>query len=467
MNGIINPKIIAAAAILGLMSVSGTSYSRVNSVTGGIGTSYDYSDRSYDSDRTDSDDYQRISLRPMIDFVSTSEKDRYQFRAAPSIKYDLDNEETDWDSNITVAADRYIYERWQLKFSDSFIRSDYYDEYTTLTGQLQEPAPAEPGLADPTLSTDLGRKRYWKNTLNVSSNHFYQQDSLFRVGFNYIALRNDDSGIRGYDDYDRYVVNVYDAHRFNAIWKTTVDLNYVVGNYDELQDSLAILPVANDNLARDLDEYRVLLGVENDSIKHNPISLNYSYIETNYDESLRDDIFVHQARVSWKREYSPHVYTRIGAGPSYSEAEGSDGSWGGNGIAELNYQVEHGSFNFKLDKRYEVENFSGNFERGTVDAWNSYFTAQYQLRQDLSASGRLSYLYEDRENQFSEVSTLPNSYHKDVYIAGLGLGYNFWRYYTASINYDYINQESDRIDDSYDEHRILLTLSWQKELYRW
>ena len=114
MTGSMNPKVIAAAAILGFMAVPGTSFSRVNSLIGGIGTFLDYSDRTYDSERDDSNDYRNIGLRPMINFQSKSEKDSFQLRAAPSIRYDLDNEETDWDSNLTVAADRFIYQSWQL-----------------------------------------------------------------------------------------------------------------------------------------------------------------------------------------------------------------------------------------------------------------------------------------------------------------------------------------------------------------
>lgn len=468
MTGKIDPKVIAAAAILTLITVPVTTYARVNSLSGGIGTSFDYSDRSYDNNRIDTNDYRRISLRPMINFESTSEKDSYRLRAAPSIKYDLDNEETDWDSNLTVAADRFIYQRWQLQFSNTFLRSDYYDEATTTTvSDPAESTPESPGLSDPVLSSDLGRQRYWRNTLNVSSNHFYREDSLFRVGFNYIALRYDDSDFRDYEDYDRYVFNLRDEHRFNAIWRTLADFNYVIGNYDELQDSQGILPVDNDNLSRDLQEYRLLLRAENDSIKHNPLSLNYYFISTDYDAPLRSDIYIHQMRLTWQRDYSPRMYTRLGGGPSYGKAEGNDAQWGGNGIAELNYLLERGFVNFKVDKRYEVDNFSGNSESGALDSWNTSLSGQYRLLEDLTASGSLTYINEDRDNQFSDIVNIPDSYTKDVYIAAVGLNYDFWQHYTASVDYTYLNQDSERLGDSYDDHRILLTLSWAKEFYRW
>ncbi len=455
---------ITAAVLLGLMMVPVPSYSRVNSLIGGIGTFFDYSDRTYDIERIDTDDYRSIGLRPMINFTSTSEKDRFQLRATPSIRYDLENEETDWDSNFTVAADRFIKESWQLRFSNTFLRADYYDESNS-AAQPVDPSPGVPDVSPPSLSTNLNRNRYWRNALNVSSNHFYREDSLFRMGFNYVALRNDDSDIRGYDDYDRYAFNLLDEHRFNPIWKSSVDFTYIIGNYDELLNDIVTLP--NDQLSRDLTEYRLLLGLENNSITHNPLTLNYYYIDTNYDQVLRPDVYIHQMRLTWRRDYSPHLYTRLGAGPSYGKSEGSDANWGGNGVAELNYEMERGFLNFNVDKRYEVENFSGDNQRGAIDTWDSRFSVGYKLLENLNASGSLAYVVEDRKNQFSEIVNIPNSYSTDRYIAGAGLGYDFWQFYNVRLDYTYINQDSDRISDTYDDHRIVLTLSWQKELYHW
>ena len=189
------------------------------------------------------------------------------------------------------------------------------------------------------------------------------------MGFNYNALRYDTSDIYRFNDYDRYAFNLLDEHRFNPRWKSTVDLNYVIGNYEELpdvtlQNDLPDIALRNGRSSRDLKEYRMLLSVENDSITHNPLSLNYYFIDTNYDSSLRNDVYINQVRATWRRDFSPHLYTKLGVGPSYGKVEGSDADWGGNGIAELNYLMEHGFLNFTVDKRYEVQNFSGDYQRG-------------------------------------------------------------------------------------------------------
>ena len=96
----------------------------------------------------------------------------------------------------------------------------------------------------------------------------------------------------------------------------------------------------------------------------------------------------------------------------------------------------------------------------------------------------LSYRYEDREDPLvalgtalvtdDPLETLATGdaaelakYHDDRYFAGLGLSYRFWQFYAANINYSFNKLESDRIGEGYDEHRVLLSLSWEKDILRW
>ncbi|MCK5516412.1 MAG: hypothetical protein KAI39_06010 [Desulfobulbaceae bacterium] len=488
---------IATSALLALILTPSVSHARQNRITGGLSISYDYNDRRYSSIRdnpdtaTDEsqltadrdDDYRRIVLTPLVHFKSISEKDTFELRATPGIKYDLIDYGTDWDNNLYIAADRFVTKSWQLGASNHFLRSDYHNTDNTFSTESSGPSQEVTPSTDPQLSTDNGRRRYWRNTFNIFSDYIYQEDSLFSMGFNYIVLRNDDTGIGGYEDYDRYAVTLRNEHRFSSIWKSNLDLQFVRGNFDpadreiveavidELAPDAGFTPT-DDQLSKDLKEYHLLLTVDNESIAHNPLFLSYNYIGSQYDEALQDDGNVHQMRFTWKREFSPQLYTKLGGGPSYEKSEGRDANWGGNGIAELDYQMEHSSFNFLIDKRYDVNNFSGNDERGFVDIWDSRLSFNHLLQRDLSMNAFLSYIYEDREElainlEDENLTTGLEVIHKDRYIAGLGLTYSFMQYYSAGVNYTFTKQESDRIGDTYDDHRLLLTLSWQKELARW
>ena len=516
MSRLIKSKLIAAAAVLTLV-VPVSSFARDNSLRGGLSLGYDYDNRTYEPatddpdtvvneselDRGREDEYQSIILTPMLHFRSLSEKDSFELRTAPGIRYDLDYEEFEWDNNLYIAASRFFTRSWQLRASNYFIRSDSYDRSIGFTGEPEAPPEPTEGVTQPTdpqdpeLSTDLGRTRYTSNTLNLFSDYFYMEDSLLQVGFSYILLRNDDTSFGGYEDYDRYVISLRDEHRFNPTWRSIVDLQFVRGDFDptdpEVVDAVVgeLAPDADptptdDQLSNDLNEYHLLLTAENDSIIHNPLSLTYNYIGAKYDAPLRNDSDIHQMRFTWRRDFSPQMYTRLGIGPSYEKTEGRDENWGGNGIVEWNYQVERGNFNFLLDKRYGVDNFSGSDERGAVDSWDGRFSFNYLLSQNLSLNGSLGFIYEDREDPVvalgrvlstedpqaalaNEDLTGLDEYHRDIYVAGAGLSYTFMQFYTASIYYAFTKQESDRvgISDNYDDHRLLLTLSWEKDLFRW
>lgn len=462
VNGITNSKIIAGLTVLTLMTVPVGAFARVNSLIGGLSTGYDYSP---DSDRgSDNDKSERVFLSPMLHFSSLSERDSFELQASPSIKYDLDQYNTDWDSNVRVAADRFMTKDLQMGISNHYLVSDYFE---TGTDTLTNPGnPSEEVIAptDPDLSSDRGRQRYWRNSLSLFSNYAYREDSSFRLDLGYVVLRNDGETFNNDDnqEYDRYSATLGNKHRYNAIWSSAMDFQFVFGDFKENDFA--------DELSDDLKEYRLSLAVDNESIIHNPISLSFDYTAARYDESERNDDDIFQMRLTWRRDFSPRLYTILGAGPSYSKTEGQDAQWGGNGIAEIQYDVvEHGFLNFRVEKNYDVDNFSGSDESGVVDTWATILSGRYQLRSDLGLSGRLGYLYEDREELSPEPGDANNTdtFHEDRYIAGAGLRYTFLQFYTASVDYTFTKLNSDRSEDDYDDHRVLLTLSWQQELLRW
>ena len=492
-------------------------FARSNILTAGIGVSLDYDDRQYDSfiDDPDTeaderltprgeDDYRSLVITPLVVYSSSSPRDNFEIHLEPDLRYDLIDYDTDWDANATVMANRFINRAWQLGISNHFLRSDYYrstDELAAPVTADTEPAPDSveppPQAENPELSPDIGRTRYWQNTLNLYSDYFYRGASLIRLGFNYRVLRYDDDPDIREEDYDRYELFLLNNHRFNPVWNTSLDLRFIQGDYEptnrdaidaiieEISPGDEPIPISEDDLSNDLNEYRLLFTVNNESIAQNPLFAQYYYIGTRYDGSLRNDNDIQQIRLNWRRDFSPRFYTILGAGPSYEKTEGQNGNWDYNGLIEINYQTnERSSCRFSLEKIYDVYNFDGTRQRGVSDFWNARFSLDYSMTRNLSMAGYLSYIYEDRSAPIVAVDRVLASgeplagldqdelielatYHNDRYYAGVGLNYTFWQYYSASVNYTYTKRESDRINDDYDDHRILLTLSWQKDILRW
>ena len=455
-------------------------FARSNSVTAGLSMSYDYNDREYEAVSDDltidgvtaariaeeDDTYSRVVVRPLIYLVSKSKLDQFGLRAAPAVRYDLEDSDTDVDALFALSGWRFITKSWMVKSSDTFVRSDH-----NTTG-TEEAADGEEN-STPELSPDAGRKRFWRNTFNIASDHIYGRDQKAILGFDYVVLRNDDSGESSYNDYDMYQFAVKNDYRFNAYWDTKADLKVVRGEFDN-NDRLTAAAEPDPSLvdsSGDLMEYHADAILTNRFFRPNNISLSYNYIGTAYDETSRNDGNIHQSRLTWQRDFLERLSARLGAGVSYEKTEEQKANWGGNGIAEILYTMERSSFRLSVEKRYDVDNFSGTEERGFIDVWDASLGFGHQLLEDVKIDAKVTYLYEDRQDRAANTSaddaTALEEYNKNYFITGVGLHYSFWQDYSAGINYTFTRLNSERIGEDYDDHRLLLTISWETEVLNW
>ena len=468
------------AGLLVIPCLSTNTQARVNIVNTGLSLSYDYDDRKYETvntsgdlgervDFSDNNDYRSIAITPLIRLISTGLKDRFEIQASPSLRYDLIDSETDWDHNFSLAVERSINKNWRLIGSNFLLRSDYYDSSFSSDSETTQDTSLE-------LSADFGRSQYWRNTFNIDSEHLYGQESVVDFGFSYIILRNDDSEFRTYEDYDSYEGSITNEHRFNQKWRELTEISVIRGEFETT--GLSDLLTGDDSLSDDLMEYHLLLTGENNFSRQTTLSLFYNYIGTKYDDSLQVDGDIHQVQLRWIHNYSRQTTITLGAGPSYEKSEDQDSNTGGNGIAEITYRSEHGSFTFGVEKLYDVDNFSGTTERGFVDSWETRLLADYQILPSLVIDGHIRYTYEDRNDRPARLSdsfssTDPSGdiileeYHNDIFVSNIGLRYNFLRNYTASLEYTFTKQESDILGDDYDDHRVLVSFSWEQNILHW
>lgn len=483
-------KIVFCICVLGTLS-PGLVVAGANSLSAGITVSYDYDKRLPEESTQDDSRYQRISINPSLEYnYSASPRDTLGIRVAPSIKYDLEESETDWNYNdLLISFSKGLTKYWDINGSNSFLRSDDQGagEPVGVGGVGQEDQEVQVEIDDstsaPELSNDPGRNKYWRNDLQLGSNLTYAEGSSIYFGFGYTVLRND-SDTDSYEDYDRYAYRLSNNHQYSPIWSSSFGGSYIVGDFEEADSNPTIVDQSETiseisglagNSSSDVEEYGVDVSLNNYSFRNNVLSVSYNYSGSEYEDPLQNDSDVHQGRLTWQKDYSKKLSTTIGAGPSYQKVEGQDSNYGGNGIVSIDYRIKHGSIGFALEKGYDIENFSGTDERGVVDVWDVDLSAGYRLNRDLSLSSGLNYRNEKRDELLPLGSGLgePNGearvteITKDIYSLDLGLSYSFMRFYSASINYTFLRQESDQVTDEYDDHRIVLSLSWSQELLRW
>lgn len=455
--------------VIYLITSSTLAPARTNTIDTGISLAYDYNNREYETTIIDGvevgggdDDYQDIVINPLIHFISAGIKDNLEIRVSPSIQYDTIDAETDWNNDFYIGANKYLSKSWRIIGSNSLIRSDFHETDSTVDSDSSS-------LNTPELSGDFGRTRYWRNSFSLDSEHVYDQESILSFGLDYILLRNDESDLRSYDNYDRYVLSINNEHRFNQLWNLTSDLSFIRGDFETV--GATELLSEEDDISDDLREYHFLTNLKHNYSRQSVLVLSYNYIGTRHDEDIRIDGDIHQSRLTWTYLLSRKSTLAIGAGPSYEKSEGREGNIGGNGTIQYDYQGQRTNVNFGVEKIYGIENFSGTDERGFIDYWNTYLNVDYQVTPSLLFNGQARYRYEDREDSsaiFDDTEFVSlQEYNTETWIIGLGVSYSFLRDYTISLDYTYTDQDSERIGDTYTDHRFLASISWSTNWFRW
>ncbi len=453
-----------------LLGMAFSAEARDNLLSGGVITALDFDDRNNRGDVADDvvvedEKTTRFVISPFIRITSTAERDAFEVYYAPGFSWNL--EESDYYTNhdLSLTAHRFVTRQWRMSFSDIYAFTD--DSGATSGVTSSDAVDGDDSITvdpDSDLSGDAGRRRYQTNRLNILSEYTYIEDSVFSLGYTFSILKNEDTGIGGYEDYDRHEGYLGLSYRLDPQWKVIFDGRFMRGLFDPPDLGIDDIP----GLSSDLKEYRVDLTLESDVFPHDPLYLLYGYIGTKFDEELRYDSDVHQLTLGWQREFSPRMTFGLGGGPSYEKTEGSKGTSHYNAHMDFTYIIEHGSLTLGAAGGLDQNNFGGTNQRGTVEFWELNGSFTYALTQNLSGTLFGSYEEEDREDVIATGADIGlQEYNIERYTAGADIRYDFMRYYFATASYTYTNQDSERLRSDYDEHRIYLSLGVEKDFFRW
>ncbi|WP_028585884.1 porin family protein [Desulfogranum mediterraneum] len=475
-------------------------------------------------------DRRRWFVSPRVRFGSQGLQDLFEFTYAPLLSYDDLYDENEVDHSLNLLFQKDFSRNWSIKTSNSFyygedpVLDKALRTETIIPGQeAVEETPvvgSEPEEeSDQELSETFGRRRFWRNDLSLSTDYTYGQDSFAGLGYNFGLLRNIDGNPGGYSDYDRHEGSLRFGHRFSKQWQTEITARYVKGIYDEQQvvvvrpgeetgsdasaaegdgESAAVAePTPErerlDDLDEDLQEYHGVLRLNYDWQASDQFFGKYRYSSTDYEALLREDSTIHEFSLGWNHDFSRQLRMTLSGGPSLVSYSNSDraNETDVNGLASLTWETLHGALNLSAEGGLDYENFDGR-RSGLTQFWRSGASYSYQFTPALSTVLSAGYR-NNRRNQSPSTGTveivddgtlpepgsaeaaeleekarqaLDREYTEDIYDAGITLSYTFMRWYTLSSSYRYYNNRSGGAQD-YDEHRVLITLSASKDLFRW
>ncbi len=488
-------ELLLALVPLSTLLLSSPSQARLNIFTAGVTTGFDYSETNYDREEIEDeiptqDSYlKNLFIGPLFIFKSSSSIDEININYSPRYTYDFETSSSDYKyTDFSLSAYRDFSKKLRLNLSDNFAYSNDPDNIETENSS----------------NYNRGRRVYYTNTFSASSSYAYDTGSSLGGGYTYDIIRNEDTGPGGYEDYDKHIADINIQHRFNAIWNAGATASYTRGLFDPpdplLVDTVAtgLEEISNgitsnintDDLSNDLTEYRFSASLGWTIAPTKTVNASYDFSATDYDALLRFDTNLHNLTLGAQYKHSSRLNFGFGGGPSYEKTDTFDPNWGYNAHLDLDYNLsKHSSFSASVTKGYDQENFSANNndlgrDEGLTAYWNYSLNYTQQLLKPLSLNLFISYRDERQENLVHgliaqaendtailetdrETFREDSVFDRDIYTAGGGLTYSFMQYWTSSLKYSYRKQDSESINDSYDEHRIYLTLSVQKELFRW
>lgn len=468
-----NTKIMIVGT-LACMAFASPLCAAVTTLSGGVKTGYEYFDRSRDNSASttttsSSDDgYSRFRLSPFVTIVSATARQSVDFTYAPSFWYDIDESENDIDQKLSLDYVRALTRRWSFTLSDDLSVTDEFNSFSPAidadTGKIISESPGADPAGD-TLRDERGRRRYTNNSVSLGTSYMYLEDSTAALDYRWTLLRNDqDFSGSNYQDYDKHDVAVTLAHRLNSQWKATAVAGYIRGLYESVGDGSTTTIDADSD---DLNQYRTSLLLDHQLTFQHSLSGLYSYNQSDYDSSLRPNSEIHDVTLGWGWKISPHFDINLGAGPTYAKQEEASGDWSTNANFGLDYRFEKGGLGLTASHGTTPQNFSGTDERGNSEYWRVQSNARYSPYQYTTVSAYIGYNNEDRDETTASGTSATETVNVETYSAGCAISYRFHENYVADLSYGYVQNTSDNADDQYDDQRIALMLSYEKDFYQW
>lgn len=398
-----------------------------NVFSAGVTLRQDYDsniDRTYQDSRSE----WTTAVSPTFKVTSKSPGNSLDFRYAPSVVYSHLTERKRLDHRLAAKFENAFGERLRSSFSDSFVKAE--DPSTD--------DEDEDGIA---LSDSRGRNRYWANNFNAGLQYEYGRESFLNLSYQHRIL--DNTGV-GREDFVKNTPGFSVIHRFSPQWQTRLDYAFTDGNFDQ-----------TDDLRQNTGD----LFLNYSQTPTTKLFGHYGYAETNYD-GLQDDYAKQNISLGWTRQQSPTLELAIEGGWVFLNREHQAGEDSSYYALSLNQKTERGAIRFTAKGGIDEQQFNGAADEGVSRYWSLNAVADRDLSKDIRAAIQCSYRQDTYLDQAVEQE-------KRKLQAEASLSHSFWRWYMVSLKYIYSRQEADVLTDRYDDNRLILEFSFNKDYFRW
>ncbi len=385
--------------------------------TPSISVSEEYDDNLYLISANEISDY-ITAVTPGIDFSILSEQTDFSLLYTPSFVFYDENKENDttrhyaslaWGQNLT--------QHMRFDVSDTFYKTEEPLEY------------------DETIQAVRGtREPYWRNTMDAGLEVAFGPQNRFSLGYGQSDLKNEDPTV---DDGRIHTPSASLSYWFNTKNGMEIDYEYIKAEF-----WVDAPLVAGDDYTGDDIGVRYTHQFKPES----SLFVDYSLMTRDFD-GLTEDYDVHEGTVGFDHSFSPETSLLISGGYFVREREYSE-------------DEDRFSYNVTLTRGFERGSFTiggaGGWEESYLDAERRGFTRynsgnlsiEYQLSESVDFFTGGFYRH-DRDNFNQE---------RDMLGGNAEIVWNFFRYFSLSLDYRY-SKRDDYVDTGdYTSNRIMLTL---------
>ena len=452
MNKTIVAIVFLSVQLLNLSIVNAATTSLHGGVS--LGTNYDSNVNRAPEDEIDQ---WETTVSAFISLNRQSEKGALYFRYGQTLTYNHRTDESRWDDHRFIFNSyRELSDRLRFNLANTFIKTnDLWGNYLSFTAtgipdeQDDDTTDDNIDQADPTISGQIGRQKFWANYFSTSFNYEYARNSIVTIGYNNRILEYDEPDNDNYK-YDNPWISI--AYWFNPQWNTSLSYNYTDAQFDITENFKTHRGNFNLNYVH--------------SIK-NTYFAGLAYYKKDYEiEAVvvpleNSNYQAYRANLGWTHNFSPQKTFSITAGPSYVENDDEEEYWTGYFDISLRSRFEKGSWFIRADGGLDDRSFDAlSSNQDLSDYQRVSGGVSWQMAKNLSAN----------LNAFIRTDDFLQNPLESLEKESTGtasLSYRFSRWFFISGRYVYNQINADINTDDYVDHRFFVTLGASKELYRW
>jgi len=406
--------VFAAAALINLLGSDCFAQREIEFIPR-ITVSETYDDNIFRDPENEQSDYiTSVSLPLTLNVLSEYTKLSINFTPSYNWYYEF-SENNAWRYFAGVSWDQRLTQSLRLQLSDTYVNSeDPIDDFTDLN-------------ADRTL-----RNKYWINRGRASFNYVFGPENLLQAGYLRTDRQNTDPTYNDSQD-QRPFLNL--TYWFDV--RNGIRLDYTYADV-----ALSVDP----DFTGHAPGIRYLRRFSPQTIGY----VGYIYTTRDFDEG-EEDYVVHNGYVGVDHAFSPEYTVSANGGYFIQIPDITDSTNGMSLAVDLTRRFARGNITIGLSTGWDDDYLRGgdpNFQQ----YWGGFLNGRYQILESLSIYGGVSYRLSEEENGFRD----------DNLRANCGLTWTFMRWFSLSLDYQYINRDSDFDPDDFAVNRVMLTLRASK-----